>query len=71
MLNNGMKWDKVDYGSVAFSAVEYGLLNMIGTGLGSCMGPNVSNAINFLGSKMLNVIPTGWGFFVDILRGQL
>ena len=69
--NNGMNWDKVDYGSVAISAVEYGILNMVSTGMGGLMGPYLSNAMNLLGSKMLNVIPTGWGFAIDVLRGQL
>ena len=69
--NNGMNWRKVDYGSVAVSAVEYGALNMLSTGLGSLLGPHLSNSMNFLGSKMLNVIPTGWGFVIDVLRGQL
>ena len=69
--NNDMSWDNVDYGSVAISAVEYGALNMVSTGMGSLMGPYMSNALNFLGSKMLNAIPTGWGFAIDVLRGQL
>ena len=69
--NNDMNWDNVDYGSVAISAVEYGALNMVSTGMGSLMGPYMSNAMNFLGSKMLNVIPTGWGFAIDVLRSQL
>ena len=69
--NNDMRWDNVDYGSVAISAVEYGALNMVSTGMGSLMGPYMSNAMNFLGSKMLNVIPTGWGFVIDVLRNQL
>ena len=68
--NNGMQWSRVDYGSVAISAVEYGALNMVSTGLGSLMGPYLSNAMNFLGSKLLNVIPTGWGFTIDVIRGQ-
>lgn len=66
-----MSWDNVDYGSVAISAVEYGALNIVSTGMGSLMGPYMSNAMNFLGSKMLNVIPIGWGFAIDVLRGQL
>ena len=66
--NNGMNWEKVDVASIAISAVEYGALNMLSTGLGSLMGPYMSNSMNFLGSKMLNVIPTGWGFAIDIIR---
>ena len=66
-----MNWEKVKWGSVIVSAAEYGILNMVSTGLGSLMGPYLSNAMNFLGSKLLNVIPTGWGFAIDVLRGQL
>ena len=69
--NNGMNWSDVDVGSVVISSIEYGALNMISAGLGSLMGPYMSNAINFLGSKLLNVIPTGWGFTIDALRGRL
>ena len=69
--NNGMNWSEVDVGSVVISSIEYGALNIISAGLGSLMGPYMSNAINFLGSKLLNVIPTGWGFTIDVLRGRL
>lgn len=69
--NNGMNWGKVDVGSIAISAFEYGVLNMVSTGLGSLMGPYLSNGVNLLGSKLLNVIPTGWGFVIDVLRGRL
>ena len=69
--NNGMNWDKVDYGAVAVSAVEYGALNMLSTGMGSLMGPHMSNTMNFLGSKILNVVPTGWGFVIDVLKDKL
>ena len=71
LVNNNMNWRKVDCGSVVFSAVEYGALNMIGAGLGGLMGADLPVLVNLLGSKMLNVIPTGWGFVVDVLRGQL
>ena len=66
-----MNWGKVDVGSIAISAFEYGVLNMVSTGLGSLIGPYLSNGVNLLGSKLLNVIPTGWGFAIDVLRGRL
>ena len=69
--NNGMQWNKGNPGSVAISALEYGALNMLSAGLGSLMGPYMSNTMNYVGSKLLNVIPTGWGAVIDVLKEKL
>ena len=67
IVNNG---SVSNWGSVGVSALQWGVLNTIGTYLSALGGPHLTNLDNFVLSQIFNHLTSSLGLLFDMLRAS-
>ena len=68
IINNG---SVTDWASVGISALQWGVLNTVGTYLSSLGGPHLTGFENFVLSQVFNHLTSSIGLLSDLIRASI